>query len=183
MKRYLYVYGEHELVKKAARFAEKAHEGQKRKYTGEDYIWHPYEVYRLVESVSNNIPALCAAWLHDTIEDCNVTYEDIRKEFGHWVAELVLDLTDVSKPSDGNRAVRKEIDRKHTAQAHVEAKTVKLADLISNTQSICQHDKEFAKVYIKEKEALMEVLTEGDARLYKKALHILTKCKKELEVS
>ena len=78
---------------------------------------------------------------------------------------MVLSLTDVSTLFYGNRAVRKAIDLVHTAKASAEAKTVKLADLIDNTKSIFAHDPKFAKVYLKEKALLLEVLEEGDAAL------------------
>lgn len=64
----------------------------------------------------------------------------------------------------------------------LEGKTIKLADLISNSKSICEHDKDFAKVYIKEKELLLEVLTEGDPTLYAQAKDIVEKAKKELGI-
>lgn len=106
--------------------------------------------------------------------------ELIEKQFGWCVAKLVAGLTDVSRPEDGNRKKRKEIDRQHTAVQSPACKTIKLADLISNTKSICEHDKEFAKVYVKEKELLLEVLTEGDPVLYKQAYDLMVKCKEEL---
>jgi hypothetical protein len=59
-------------------------------------------------------------------------------------------------------------------------KTIKLADLISNSKSILEHDKDFARVYIKEKELLLEVLTEGDTTLYAQAKDIVEKAKREL---
>jgi (p)ppGpp synthase/HD superfamily hydrolase len=168
-------------ILKAIEFAKEAHKGQERKYTGEDYIWHPIEVATIVSEVEGcTEEMIVAAILHDTIEDCEVEAWVIGQEFGLWVQNYVLDLTDVSKPSDGNRAKRKEIDRLHTAKAHKNSKTIKLADLISNAQSICQYDKEFAKVYIKEKELLLEVLTEGDEKLYKKAQQIVFNAKCEL---
>ena len=58
-----------------------------------------------------------AAWLHDVVEDTPTLLEDVESAFGKSVAYLVDCLTDVSKPSDGNRAVRKEIDRQHLAKA------------------------------------------------------------------
>lgn len=171
-----------EFVFKAYEFAKKAHEGQKRKYTFEPYINHPIEVMQIVSTVTDDIPMLCAALMHDCMEDCDVTFEDIRKNFGVWIAELVEDLTDISKPEDGNRATRKAIDRRWLSSAHWEAKTIKLADLISNSRSIVKHDKDFARVYIKEKELLLEVLTEGDATLYAQAKQIVEEAKKELEI-
>lgn len=171
------------LVEKALLFATNAHKGQVRKYTFEPYINHPIEVMGIVQSVEPEYDAmLCAALLHDVQEDCGITNEQISSEFGSWVAALVDDLSDVSKPEDGNRAQRKEVDRKHTAQAFSEAKTIKLADLISNSKSICEHDKEFAKVYIKEKELLLGVLTEGDPTLYAQAKDIVEKAKLELGI-
>ena len=106
-----------------------------------------------------------AALLHDVVEDTQVSLSLIEKEFGKCVATLVEGLTDVSKAEDGNRTKRKEIDRQHTARQSAACKTIKLADLISNSRSILQHDKDFARVYLKEKKALLEVLKEGDASM------------------
>lgn len=163
-------------------FAKEAHKDQKRKYTFVPYITHPLEVMEIVRSVPHTEDMLCAALLHDCIEDCEVSFLDVEEEFGTNVALLVGWLTDVSIPHMGNRTKRKEIDRKHTAKAPAEAKTIKLADLISNSKSICEHDKDFAKVYIKEKELLLQVLTEGDPTLYAQAKDIVEKAKKELGI-
>jgi hypothetical protein len=78
---------------------------------------------------------------------------------------LVLNLTDASRPQDGNRKARKAIDRERLAHAPVSAKTIKLADLIDNASSIVEHDKNFARIYLAEKEALLEVLDDGDPTL------------------
>lgn len=173
------------IVEKAYIFAMAAHAaiGQKRKYTGEDYVVHCVEVSDILrKAVLVNDEMHAAALLHDTVEDTDVTLELIEKEFGKCVATLVEGLTDVSKTEDGNRAVRKKIDREHTAKQSAACKTIKLADLISNTKSIVQHDKEFAKVYIKEKEALLEVLKEGDAILYEIASNLVADAKKALNI-
>lgn len=157
------------LEDRARAFATEAHAGQKRKYTGEEYIGHPAEVAEIVRSVPHTEEMLAAAWLHDVVEDCGVTLETIYTLFGLEVMNLVGWLTDVSKPSDGNRATRKSLDRAHAAQGSPEAKTIKLADLISNTSTIVEHDPSFAKVYVPEKRLLLEVLREGDATLWKQA--------------
>jgi len=113
---------------------------------------------------------ICAALLHDTIEDTQVTYEDIRDVgFGHPIANLVRELTDVSKPEDGNRAYRKMLDRHHLANISSRGQTVKLADLIHNTVSICRYDPGFAKTYMREKALLLDVLTKGEPVLHKRA--------------
>ncbi len=159
------IHFESDFEVRAASFAIREHSGQVRKYTGEPYIIHPAEVASIVKSVPHTPAMVAAAWLHDTIEDCGVTAEQICQEFNCYVSGLVEWLTDVSKPSDGNRAIRKAIDRAHTAKAPPEAKTVKLADLISNTRSIVENDPKFAKIYLQEKSELLKVLSDGDAEL------------------
>ena len=161
-----------DIVRKAQVYAMAAHAavGQKRKYTGEPYIVHPAEVASIVARVPGATPDMvAAAWLHDVIEDTGCTFTDVHMAFGIDIATLVGWLTDVSKPTDGNRATRKAIDRAHSADAPAEAQTIKLADLISNSRSIVQHDPEFAKVYLEEKRLLLEVLTRGDAGLHAEA--------------
>lgn len=83
---------------------------------------------------------------------------------------------EVSRPGDGNRAVRKEIDRKHTAQASPRAKTVKLTDLVDNCGDICRNDPKFGRVFIREMALLLEILHEGDSRLYAMAEKKMRSC-------
>ena len=156
--------------------------GQRRKYTNEPYFFHPADVAGIVKSVGGTPGMIAAAYLHDCVEDTQVDMWTIDRMFGHYIGDLVSGLTDVSKPEDGNRAKRKEIDRYHTAMQSAECKTIKLADIISNSKSICEHDKDFARVYIKEKELLLEVLTEGDPSLYAQAQQIVKDAKKELGI-
>lgn len=145
--------------------------GQKRKYTGEDYYHHPMEVSQLIMTCADDWTEemIAAALLHDVLEDTQVPLSVIEHQFGPIVASYVEQLTDVSKPEDGNRAQRKAIDRAHTALASPKAKTIKLADLISNTRSIVARDPDFATVYLAEKRLLLDVLTEGDPTLYQMA--------------
>lgn len=142
---------------------------QVRKYSGRPYIEHPTAVVEIIRSVPHTEDMLCAAWLHDVVEDCEVQLDDIYRLFGFNVAYLVENLTDVSKPSDGNRAKRKEIDRLHTQEACPSAQTIKLADLIDNGKDILQADPKFAKVYMAEKRLLLEVLRDGDKTLLQRA--------------
>lgn len=161
------------LILNARRFAEEAHDGQVRKYTGEPYINHPVNVAKMV--LSSNAPSevIAAALLHDVVEDTPVTINDISREFGIVVSSLVEEVVDISRAADGNRAIRKEIDRQHLACASPEGKTIKLADLIDNTSSIIEYDKDFAVVYMCEKKSLLEVLADGDEHLYKVASGIV----------
>tara|TARA_B100001057_G_scaffold384627_1_gene391159 strand:+ start:2533 stop:3033 length:501 start_codon:yes stop_codon:yes gene_type:complete len=150
---------------KAIKFATKAHGSQKRKYTGEPYVTHPIAVMEIVKTVPHTDDMLVAAVLHDTVEDTPVTLSDIKEQFGDNVARLVDGLTDVSQPQDGNRKIRKAMDRAHTAQQPAEVQTIKLADLIHNTKSISVYDPHFYKVYREEKIRILDILKEGDRSL------------------
>jgi (p)ppGpp synthase/HD superfamily hydrolase len=158
---------------KALKFALVAHGDQKRKYSGEPYIVHPIAVADIVRTITVDEAMIVAALLHDVVEDTKVTLEEIRAEFGDDVAALVSDLTDVSRPTDGNRAKRRAIDRAHTAAASPRAKTIKLADLIHNTSDITVNDPHFAVVYMREKEQVLPFLKEGDPILYARAQQAL----------
>lgn len=171
-----------ELVKQARVFATAAHQriNHRRKYTRQPYEVHLKSVAQIVSSVTDDEEMIAAAWLHDTVEDTAATHYDIEQQFGKGVHDLVYALTDISKASDGNRAARKRIDRAHLAQAPVRAKTVKLADLIDNLRDICQHDARFAKVYLHEMSALLEVLAGGNGVLMKRARREINRCSERL---
>lgn len=84
------------LVLKAIRFANKFHHGQVRKGTGDPYYYHPVAVGLILvayKSSKHLAELLCAAILHDTLEDTNLSFETITKEFGSLVASLVYELT------------------------------------------------------------------------------------------
>lgn len=171
------------IIDKARIFAMAAHAavGQRRKYTNEHYFAHHSEVAQIVGealltsecTIVEYDNAICAAYLHDVVEDTKVSLNFIKLTFGKEIANLVDWLTDASRPQDGNRATRKAIDREHISKAPTLAKTIKLADLISNTKTIVAHDSTFAKVYMAEKKLLLEVLKEGDETLYAQASAIV----------
>jgi hypothetical protein len=163
-----------DLVERARNFATKAHQriDHRRKYSKQPYQVHLEAVAKLVASVSDDPETIAAAWLHDTLEDTPATLGDIEEHFGVTVAELVEELTDVSRPGDGNRAKRKHLDRMHLAQASPRAKTVKLADLIDNCKDITRHDERFAKIYLAEMDRLLDVLGEGDPGLFDEARRV-----------
>lgn len=162
------------LVQHALEFATHAHAGQERKYTGDPYIVHPIEVAQIVYSVFPDVNMICAALLHDTIEDCSVTHQQLCDEGFNWcIADLVRWLSDVAKPEDGNRATRMEINRAHTVLAPPDAKTIKLADLISNSRTIQDFGGKFADIYMGEKRLLLDVLKQGNPKLLAEATRIV----------
>lgn len=154
------------MSEKVRLFAKAAHAavGQVRKYTGEPYIVHPADVVRILWTYASHVDYSNeefrnmenAAWLHDVVEDTAITLDVIREEFGVEVAAIVGGLTSKEKPEDGNRATRKRNELIRLSKCCKLVKTVKLADLISNTRSIEEHDAHFASTYMEEKRALLD---------------------------
>ena len=132
--------------------------GQRRKYTDEPYIVHPARVAVIVSKCGGTDDMISAAYLHDVVEDTGVSIEDIQDMFGPDVALIVDGLTDVSVPEDGNRAVRKAMDRVHSAEATYEAQFVKCADIIDNAGDIGANDPSFNVLYRKEMAMLLDVM-------------------------
>lgn len=159
------------LVQRARAFAALAHTGQERKYTGDPYFTHCENVARIVSKLPESTEEMiAAALLHDTVEDTDITLEDIYAKFGVTVQLYVAFLTDISIHTPHlNRAARKALDREHIRCAPPEVKSIKLADLIDNTSSIVKHDPKFAKVYLEEKRLLLPCLQEGNKSLWVKA--------------
>lgn len=93
---YIKKESDRKMISKAYLFAYEKHFGQKR-LTGEDYITHPLNVAYILSEISADKATICAAILHDTIEDCDVTYEEIEKKFGKEIANLVNGVTKINK--------------------------------------------------------------------------------------
>jgi guanosine-3',5'-bis(diphosphate) 3'-pyrophosphohydrolase len=156
------------LAYEAMMFAREVHKDQRCKYTNNPYTDHLAEVAGIVATVMNQqrvVPPqamIAVSWLHDTIEDCGVTFTCLLDVFGFTVANAVRELSDLEP---GNRAERKAFARQRLSQADSWVQTIKCADLISNTASIVQHDPKFAVTYLEEKRLLLDVMTRADPRL------------------
>ena len=87
---------ERDMLERAFRFADAAHKGVTRK-SGEPYIIHPVEVAIILADLRMDGETLCAALLHDTIEDTDVTYQDVATEFNENVAALVDGVTKITR--------------------------------------------------------------------------------------
>lgn len=122
------------MIDEAREFAAKAHEGQFRKGTKRPYIVHPVEVAEIVGTMTQDEEVICAALLHDTIEDCaGVSEEILRSRFGERVALLVAgESEDKSKPWE----VRKSTTIRHLKHAPRELQMIGLADKLSNMRDI-----------------------------------------------
>jgi len=132
-------YLDTDLLDRAILFAVKAHHNTERRGKGFPYIVHPMEAVEIVSTITPDQELLAAAALHDTIEDTDVTVEDIRREFGERVAELVHAESDqftegVSEEDSWHDRKQAAIDR--LAAASHDAKIVAMGDKLSNMRAI-----------------------------------------------
>ena len=127
------------LLDRAIIFAVNAHHNTERRGKGFPYIVHPMEAVEIVATITPDQELLAAAALHDTIEDTDVTVEDIRREFGDRVAELVHAESDqftegVSEEDSWHDRKQAAIDRLRVAPH--DAKIVAMGDKLSNMRTI-----------------------------------------------
>ena len=122
-------------------FAVRAHAGTERRGKGFPYIVHPLEAVEIVATMTPDQELLAAAALHDTVEDTDVTIEQIRAEFGDRIASLVASDSDekVSGVSaEQSWVIRKQAAINRLSHASREAKTVALGDKLSNMRAIAR---------------------------------------------
>lgn len=165
-----------DLFLRAANFAHKYHDevGQVREGSGIPYIVHPIEVASIAHAMGHefNYPAewidiaVIAALLHDTIEDTNCTYNLIESEFGAVVRDTVFWLTDVVDKTQGNRRVRKELERVRLTAAPGRVKFIKCCDIIANSRGILTDKPQSAQLFLTEKMALLDTFVYYN-RMYK----------------
>lgn len=133
-----YNNAEIEMVKKAYFYAEKLHQGQTRQ-SGEAYIMHPLNVAYILAEMHADVNTICAALLHDTIEDTDITKEDIAQEFNKDVANLVDGVTKLAKMNfsskqEQNMANTRKIITGITQDVRIII--IKLADRLHNMRTL-----------------------------------------------
>lgn len=140
----------HPQVQFAKMFAKGAHIGQT--HSGRPFWCHLEDVANTLESYNlATRELLCAAWLHDTIEDTPTTYQDLKQLFGEEIAELVWAVTD---EMGRNRKERKE--KSHAKNfATRESTILKLADLYVNVKAAIDYESKKIKMYVKEWDELV----------------------------
>ncbi|HEX4159274.1 MAG TPA: HD domain-containing protein, partial [Rhizomicrobium sp.] len=84
------------LINKAYDYAMSAH-GKQLRASGDPYFSHPLEVAAILTELKLDVPTIITALLHDTIEDTDVTYDDVVREFGKEIGDLVDGVTKLSK--------------------------------------------------------------------------------------
>lgn len=123
-----------ELIDYAIYFATKAHNGQKRKSEKDvDMIFHPFTVGMILQRANANTDCVIAGILHDVVEDTKYTIEDIQKEFGKGIANIVEEVSEDKKLSWKERKIE-AINKIKTAS--IEGKMVECADKINNLECI-----------------------------------------------
>lgn len=121
---------------KALHFAAEQHRNQRRRDADQTpYINHPIALVNVLanEAGIDDVVVLCAAMLHDTIEDTNTTEAELQAAFGADITKVVLEVTD-DKSLD--KAQRKQLQIEHASHSSHQAKLVKLADKICNLRDI-----------------------------------------------
>ncbi len=129
------------ILEEAIIFATKAHEGIKRKGKERAYILHPIEAMTIVSTISEDEEVLAAAVLHDTVEDTDVTRDDIEKKFGKRVAELVASEREDKRkdqPPESTWITRKQETITHLQHADRDIKLICLGDKLANIREIRQ---------------------------------------------
>lgn len=130
-----------QLLDRAIVFAVRAHAGTERRGKGFPYIVHPLEAVEIVATMTADQELLAAAALHDTIEDTDVTVEQLRAEFGDRIAALVASESDIvveGASEEQSWHARKQATIDRLARASHDAKIVALGDKLSNMRAIAR---------------------------------------------
>jgi (p)ppGpp synthase/HD superfamily hydrolase len=122
------------LIEKALQAAAEAHEGQYRKNTKVPYIAHPAAVGFILQKAGYNDELVAAGILHDTVEDTELTLEDIEQTFGTKVANIVAGCSEPDKSLSWEE--RKEHTIQYLKTASEEIRVVACADKLHNVRSI-----------------------------------------------
>ena len=129
------------LLDRAIIFAVKAHAGTERRGKGFPYIVHPMEAVEIVSTITPDQELLAAAALHDVVEDTQISADDLRREFGDRIADLVVAESDVftegvSEEDSWHARKRAAIER--LSRASRDAKIVAMGDKLSNMRAIAR---------------------------------------------
>jgi GTP pyrophosphokinase len=130
--------GDKDLIRKAFEVAVDAHKEMRRK-SGEPYIYHPIAVAHIcAEEIGLGTTAIVCALLHDTVEDTEITLEDVRGMFGDKVAKIIDGLTKISGVFDQTSSLQAENFRKMmlTLSDDVRVILIKLADRLHNMRTL-----------------------------------------------
>lgn len=188
----------HRLIEEAREKAYELHGKTTRKHYDIPYTIHIERVVGYVKAAMHQnrdlvgyemeccdkVMIISAAYLHDTLEDTNYTYEEMFRDFNHdwgcFIPPLVKDLTNVEK-SAGNRAARNKINNARLDKAHKYVKIIKLADRLDNINDLIVSyfkgdiTEKYFVMYMEETEELLKYIKVDDCCLYKRLKDLVTK--------
>lgn len=165
-----------DVLKKIIEFTDRAHGSQTRKYSPDRYIVHPVRVMDQCRQYSDDIAVLAAALMHDVLEDTPTTKEEMREFLlsimdeatADRAVDLVVELTDVYVKANYpkmNRRTRKAKERDRIATTSADSQTIKYADIIDNCKEIVREDPDFADVFLRECQQLLQRMDTGNTKL------------------
>lgn len=170
------------MIEKAKILAKEIHKNQKRKFDGSPYFVHP-------ESVANNViefkkskhinELVSAAYLHDSIEDCGISFDYLQKEFGYMVASIVAEVSN-------DFQIMRQYGKKYYMSNKVLTLSnyglvIKLSDRLDNVSDLTIASPEFRKKYVDETEYLIQILQDF-RNLTQTQLKLIAEIKERLEV-
>lgn len=168
-----------QLFEEVLLFCTEAHKGQVRKGDKRPYILHPLSVMNRIMTIkphSKNLLLLgIVCLLHDVVEDCGVTIEEIGRRFGWQVASIVDELT--SNPEEIERLGKKEYLRQKMSKMSSYALAIKLCDRLDNIIDMAKMTEEFRRKYIDQTEYILNGL---EAKLTKTHKVIIKMIRKEI---
>lgn len=146
------------VIDKAKTYCEEMHEGQKRKFTGCPYYVHPRNTAKILQSFTDDPELIAVGYLHDVIEDTDITRDSLEKAFNERIASLVSEVTN-------DEEKRKELGKKEYMKQKVlelseEALLVKLADRFDNVNDFDNVPEDFEERYSQETKEVLDVLEE-----------------------
>lgn len=130
--------GEVEIIRKAYEFGRKAH-GKQKRTSGEDYFTHCIETAKILKELGLDESAIAAGLLHDVLEDTIVTYDELKKEFGKSIADMVEGVTKInilgkkSLRTNNVETIRKML---MSASSDIRVMLIKIADRLHNMRTI-----------------------------------------------
>lgn len=142
-----------EKIKLAEKFSKHAHLGKFRRVDGKPFHRHPGDVVAILKKYGyTDMITLCVAYLHDTVEDTDLTLDEIRENFGHEIAHGVFTLSKNRGKVMGKERINCEEYKQRLSFARNKVQRVKIADMIDNTKDLINLPLEYAEKKVKDAE-------------------------------
>lgn len=168
------------LIIQAYEFAMDKH-FQVRKHIKIPYIYHLMEVAARVSTHGGSAEDIAVSFLHDVVEDCQVSISEIEQRFGGTIAKKVNHLTDIAKLEDGTREERLAINIAHMQASPLDVKVIKMCDLLSNIRTIALLDAQFAKSFVPGQKLILNALKKDEEHIEHPLMKTLDAVQEQIE--